>query len=130
MNHTHSQKSPAGITLVDGKVLHRIPLADILFIQSDHIYVRFFLKDGRKILHRAALRSILQQLPARSFRQIHRSHLINLYQVTDYNGKTVELGGRQLSVSRTYRSDLRQALLNMMQLSVQNRNVAVQNKAV
>lgn len=116
---THSNlNSTAGLTLVDGKTRRRISCTDILFIQSEHIYVRFHLRDGSKVLHRGALRDLLRQLPSRFFLQIHRSYIINLHAVSQYRGGVLTIGGEDIPVSRTYRKMLRQALNNPPQVTI------------
>ena len=42
----NTQNSAASITLVEGKVRRRISLSDILFIQSEHIYMRIFQSES------------------------------------------------------------------------------------
>lgn len=126
----NTQNSAASITLVEGKVRRRISLSDILFIQSEHIYMRIFLRDGQKILHRGALRDLIQQLPNRSFLQIHRSYIINLQWVNMYSNGIAQVAGQEIPVSRTYRKIMREALSKALHVSVQNKNRSVQNRAI
>ncbi|MEL6971213.1 MAG: LytTR family DNA-binding domain-containing protein [Bacteroidota bacterium] len=129
MLYPNTPNRTASITLVEGKVRTRIPVQDILFIQSEHIYVRIFLRDGRKILYRSALRDIIRQLPSTSFLQVHRSYIVNLRWIDNHNGNSIAVAQHLLPVSRTYRKILRTTLRNPLQLSVQNRSTAWQYKA-
>lgn len=118
----------ASVTLVEGKLRTRIPLQDILFVQSEHVYVRIFLTDGRKILYRCSLREFIRKLPAQSFLQIHRCYIANLRWISEFNRTNVVLAGQVLPVSRTHRKILRQALRAPRHLTVQNRNTPLQYK--
>lgn len=129
MLYPNTPNRNASITLVEGKLRTRIPLQDILFVQSEHVYVRIFLQNGRKILYRSALRDLVQQLPAHSFLQVHRSYIANLRWVGDFDGKSIALAQHVLPVSRTYRKALKEALRSPRHLTVQNRNMPLQYRA-
>lgn len=118
------------LTLVEGKSSRQIAFNDILYIQAEHVYMRIFLRDGRKILHRGALRNLVQQLPKQAFLQIHRSYIININCIESYRGGIVELAGKEIPVSRTYRKIVRQAWNNTPDMSIQNKNWSVQNRAI
>lgn len=113
-----NSNSATGLILVDGKTRRRISFTDILFIQSEHIYVRLYLRDGSKVLHRGALRDLFRQLPTRFFLQIHRSYIINLHAVSKYRGGVLTIGGEAIPVSRTYRKVLREVLNNPPQVTI------------
>ena len=129
MLYTNTPTYNTSITLVEGKLRTRIPTQNILFIQSEHVYVRIFLQNGRTILYRCALREILQQLPAQSFSQIHRCYIANLRWVNNFDGKCIRLAQHTIPVSRTYRKLIREQLRSPRHLMVQNRNQPLQYKA-
>ena len=91
----------------DGAKLTRVKLEEILAVTSAGNYVEFILADGRRLLMRAPLRSLEQELAPRGFVRTHRSWLVNAKKVTtlkpDGSGDyTVELGRQSVPLSRRF----------------------------
>ncbi|MFK7923748.1 MAG: LytR/AlgR family response regulator transcription factor [Bacteroidia bacterium] len=91
-----------------------IPINTIIRCESEGNYIWVFTKDGNSILATRLLKDVEDLLETHRFMRIHRSHLINLDYVLQYqrgDGGIVKLtDGTELSVSRA-RKD---ALLNML----------------
>jgi len=111
--------------LVQEKELHKlaipthqgyqfIPIEAIMRCESEGNYIRVFTRDGLSILATRLLKEVEDLLESHRFMRIHRSHLINLDYVLQYqrgDGGIVKLtDGTELSVSRS-RKD---ALLNVL----------------
>lgn len=102
-----SPSKPSTFDIRDGAKLTRVKMEEILAITSAGNYVEFILVDGRRLLMRAPLRSVEQELAARGFVRTHRSWLVNASKVTslkpDGSGDyTVELGNHSVPVSRRF----------------------------
>lgn len=83
------------------KLLHMKFLpSSIIFLQADHVYIRIFLADGRKILHRSSLSSFFRQLDPNKFLRTHRSYVVNLDYVVNYSPAEVRLGEHEIPISR------------------------------
>ena len=67
------RKEEKSITLYDGTTSHVISINDILYLQTDHIYVNVHLANGKQIVLRNSLKEMLEQLPKEQFIQTHRS---------------------------------------------------------
>ncbi len=98
------------IALHDGNSRQQLVLRDILFIQADHIYVRIYLADGQRVLHRKSLRELQRFLPAPFFLQIHRSHIVNLTWIGEWDSQEIELAGHRLSISRARKKEVQKEL--------------------
>jgi hypothetical protein len=61
----------------DGAKVLRVPVSDIVAVNSAGNYVEFALADGRKPLMRATLGSVEEALKAHGFVRTHRSWLVN-----------------------------------------------------
>ena len=57
------QQVDKNITLYDGTKNYVIPINDILYLQTDHIYVNVHLSNGKHIVLRNSLKEMLEQLP-------------------------------------------------------------------
>lgn len=91
----------------DGAKLTRVRLEEILAVTSAGNYVEFILADGRRLLMRAPLRGVEDELAPRGFVRTHRSWLVNGRMVTalkpDGSGDyTVEMGAQAVPLSRRF----------------------------
>jgi DNA-binding LytR/AlgR family response regulator len=91
-----------------GQNLKLIPVADVLFFQSDEKYTRVALADG-EALSKTPIRELLDGLDPEVFWQIHRSTIVNAHAIAavtrDFRGQAhVKIKGKDetLVVSRIY----------------------------
>jgi len=91
-----------------GQNLRLIPVAEVLFFQSDEKYTRVVLADGEALI-KTPIRALLDGLDAEVFWQIHRSTLVNANAIAavtrDFRGQAhVKIKGKDesLVVSRIY----------------------------
>jgi two-component system response regulator LytT len=78
----------------------KIPLNDILFIESNGNYIQVVTKK-EKITCRQSLEWAREQLPAYQFIQTHRSFIINSYHIKRVTYKTVYLEDIEVPVSKS-----------------------------
>jgi len=91
-----------------GQQLRLIPVADVLFFQSDEKYTRVVTRDSEALI-KTPIRELLDGLDPEVFWQIHRSTLVNAGAIAgvtrDFRGQAhVKVKGRddELVVSRIY----------------------------
>ncbi len=91
-----------------GQTLRLIPVADVLFFQSDEKYTRVVLADGEALI-KTPIRELLDGLDPDAFWQIHRSTVVNVAAIAgvtrDFRGQAhVKVRGKDetLVVSRIY----------------------------
>jgi len=96
-----NKKETANITVFDGTTNHNILLKDILFLQSEHIYVQIHLKNNQTIVPRISLKDLLAKLPENQFIQTHRSFAINLQNVSSWDNEHIYLQEKTVPVSRS-----------------------------
>lgn len=77
----------------------RLPLDDILYVQSDGDYIVLHLSDGSAPMVLMTLKSLERQLPFDRFCRIHRSYLVNVDKVGGLKGGKVSVAGDQLPLS-------------------------------
>ena len=109
-----AKQAPAALSVIDGAVTHRVPLADIAWAEAAGNYVTLHLR-GRTLLHRTTLGALEGELGP-EFARIHRSRLVRRDAVRRLTGGqsgdfTVMLDdGTELRGSRRFRDGLRSAL--------------------
>ncbi len=96
------------IKATQGQNLRLIPVADVLFFQSDEKYTRVVTADSEALI-KTPIRELLDGLDPGTFWQIHRSTLVNVHAIAavtrDFRGQAhVRIKGKDeaLVVSRIY----------------------------
>lgn len=91
------------------RALRRLPLSDILFLESIGNYVRLHTLQER-IVARSTMKDLLAALPVAGFVRIHKSFVINLRHIARIATDAVTMSdSTRLPISRTYRNALKHA---------------------
>ncbi|QMW05282.1 LytR/AlgR family response regulator transcription factor [Spirosoma foliorum] len=91
--------------------LHKIALADILFIEGldDYLKIHFQSEKGaanRPIVARMTMKAMLERLPSDRFSRVHRSYIVPLQRIEAVRNKTILLEGREIPIGASYETDL------------------------
>lgn len=93
------------IDVFDGKVIHSLDIDEILYIKADHVYAQVVLLDGKSIHTRKSIKQLLNDLKGNIMIQVHRSYLVNRYQIKLRSQNQITLSNNQsIPVSRTKRN--------------------------
>jgi DNA-binding LytR/AlgR family response regulator len=97
------------ITASQGKQTKLVMIQDVVYFQSDNKYTRVATRDGGDVLIRTPIRRLLDELDPGTFRQVHRSTVVNLAEVAtlvrDDTGRgTIRLKSRpeEIAVSEAF----------------------------
>ena len=83
---------------------HKIPYADILYVEAVGCYCDIHLRNRTAPLAVVKrLAEFEEFLPERLFVRVHRSHVVSLRAVTKFVGNTVWLGNLSLPIGEKYR---------------------------
>ena len=85
-----------------------IKLSDILYFESDNSYVRIITDKG--IYSERNNMSELEKSLRGDFIRIHRSYLVNLNYISEYNSTHVYVNEKAIPISRKYKLQLKEAL--------------------
>ncbi len=80
----------------------RINFSDIRFIESIADYIKIHLQE-RNVLTRETISNIESKLPQNDFLRIHRSYIVGIKNIESFTTEYIEMGKRQLPISRSYR---------------------------
>ncbi|MFY0593100.1 LytR/AlgR family response regulator transcription factor [Roseivirga sp.] len=89
----------------------KLSVGAILYIESFSDYLKIHTNEGL-IVTRETLSNLQERLPQNQFLRIHRSYLIHVKAVTSFTKETVEIGGAELSISRSYKAAAQKRLTN------------------
>jgi DNA-binding LytR/AlgR family response regulator len=87
----------------------KVYLKELHYVQALGDYVKL-ITDEDNLVVLSTMKSFEKILPTDQFLRIHKSYIINLTKVENYNSKTVELGKESLPLSRNRKTDLVEAL--------------------
>jgi DNA-binding LytR/AlgR family response regulator len=86
-----TRRDRATASIRDGTKTHRVPTAEILWLQAADDYCEVHLADGRKLLSTLALSQTLETLPG-DFVRVHKSYAVNAEHVVTIGPRP---GGRR-----------------------------------
>ncbi len=106
-----SVEAEQGVNLVirSGRVLHKIPQVNILWIEVDGNYSTIFTTDGRKMVMKESLKRLTPQLDARLFTRCQRSTIVNVQAIESIDMKNAEVvmpNGTTLKIGNAYKKEL------------------------
>ncbi|MDQ8004231.1 MAG: LytTR family DNA-binding domain-containing protein [Pedobacter sp.] len=114
------QKGVNRITLPSGQGYRLVDVDDIIHIEADSNYSIFHLKNAEKITVSKVLKDYEEILPEERFMRIHKSSIVNLKYVKEYNNKNGLMlslsNGENIMVSRRRASDFFEKMKNYGQL--------------
>lgn len=99
------QQAKQALLVRADRKLHRLPWADIRYLEAYGDYVKIHLAD-QLITPKEKLSQLEQQLPQDVFQRIHRSYIIALAAVSYVEGNQVRLADRYLPISAQYKDIL------------------------
>ena len=83
----------------------RISYSEILYVESLSDYLKIHLKD-KTVVTRETIVNIDAKLPQNDFIRIHRSYIVALNAIESFTNEFIEIGKKQLPISRSYKSDV------------------------
>lgn len=93
----------------------KIYFKDIIFIEMINRKSYLYKINGKKYETTYSIQYWINKLPSQFFVQIHRSFIVNMNMISNYNTKQIILiNGREISLSRKYRDFFKKSYLNFM----------------
>ena len=92
------------------KLLKKVTIQDILFIESMGNYVLIHTSSSKEITY-SPLKSLLEFLPDNLFIQVHRSYIVQTSKVQAIEGNMLIIGTHKIPIARNLRDEVLNALL-------------------
>ncbi len=106
MNYTQPKDS---LFLKDGDIFHKVLVQDILYLESDNIYLSIYTAKKKYVVRRK-LDDFIAEYAVNIFLRIHRSYAINLNHLETINSLSVNVGGMEVPLQKPYKQKLLKAL--------------------
>ncbi len=104
-----NESDPFLFLKVDRKMV-KVYLKDITYIESLKDYVRVKTEDGKEIVSLQKISYLEKKLPSDCFVRTHKSYIISLKKISAYTNSTIEVGGMEIPIGRSYKSEVMKAL--------------------
>ncbi len=93
------------IFVKQNELMCKILIQDILYLEADRNYCQVYTHDKNYLLVNT-LKNMEDKLPADSFQRIHRSFIVNLNHVNEFNHNHLTVGNKILPMSKELRAAL------------------------
>ena len=100
-----NEVSQEHIFIRDNKVIRKILLNEICWLESKGDYVKIITTRAQYIIH-STLKNMEEKLPVNDFVRIHRSYLIPITKIDYIEDGVAYIQGTPLPVSETYKNEL------------------------
>ena len=120
VERVHARRpAPTSTVTVDGKdahlllradrKMHKLPLDDILYIESEKDYITVRTREG-SVTARMTMSALEELLPGDRFLRIHRGYIVSIARIDAFTSHSVEIGSHELTIGRNYRAAVLHAL--------------------
>jgi two-component system response regulator LytT len=104
LEEKQSQIEKGYFTIRSNRQTSRVSFEELLYIESLADYIQIHRIQGSPITSKEKISHMETVLPDH-FIRIHRSFIVNSRKVSNYTREHVEIGGKELPISRTYKKD-------------------------
>jgi len=108
LNTNNTSSKNDFIILKENKALHKVMVADILFVEAYGDYVKVHLEDKFITTH-STLSRFVEQLP-KYFIKTHKSFSINLNKMRALSGNQITVDSHNVPIGQTYKAQVLKAL--------------------
>jgi DNA-binding LytR/AlgR family response regulator len=84
------------------KKIHKVLLADILYLEGLGDYVKVHFKDRFLLVHET-LQNLQSRLPEPAFYRIHKSFIVSFNKFSYIEGNQIQIGDQSIPIGNTYR---------------------------
>ncbi len=93
------------IFIKEGHLFHKVEIKDILYIESDNVYLNLYTA-RKNYLVRSKLEDFISGIGKSDFVRVHRSFAINLKHLETIHELNVRVGGKEVPMQKVYRQEL------------------------
>ncbi|MFW5890425.1 MAG: LytR/AlgR family response regulator transcription factor [Marinilabiliaceae bacterium] len=93
---------PGCLFLRNGAHYTKVRFDDILWLEADSNYTVIHTRD-EKFTYSSVLKNFEEKLPKEDFVRVHRSYIVNLKNVTGFEGNMLLIGEKQIPVNKSCR---------------------------
>ena len=101
----NSASLSTSIFVKSGYRMEKIEFEDILYIENQKDYVKFYLENQKEpVSSLMSMQSLDEKLPAKLFMRVHRSFIVNLDKIKTIERNCIVFGKEYIPVSESYKA--------------------------
>lgn len=100
---------PRAFTIISERKQVRLEENRVMYIESLSDYVKVHQQEGSPLISKATISS-LEAMLSNDFVRIHRSYLVNKHFVESFNNEKLQIAGKEMNITRKYKSTALEAL--------------------
>jgi len=100
----------AFIFVKSDKVMIKVVLSDITYIESLRNYVAIYLINGKMVKTMNTISNIEEKLPENHFMRVHRSFIIAIDKIGSFTSGSIKINGQIIPIGRQYKDIVKQKL--------------------
>ncbi len=79
---------------------------DILYLESDNVYIHVHTMNNNKLLVRSTLQNYIDIMGTKHFFRVHRSYVVNTNYIDTINSESVFIKAKEIPIGRAFRDEL------------------------
>ncbi len=92
---------------------YRLNLDRVEYVEAYGNYVKIHYSDGSWTIGNCSIKSIEEQLSSSDFCRIHRSYIVQIDRVSNFNSVNLEINSKILPIGRHYKKDFESRLIKL-----------------
>jgi DNA-binding LytR/AlgR family response regulator len=86
------------------KTMIKVLLKDILYIESLKDYIRIFLENGKSLMTKQKISTMIELLPDKNFIRVHKSYIVNIEKIKTLSPTNIGLADKMIPIGRSYKA--------------------------
>ncbi len=109
--NNNNSNTEAFVYLKVDRIMQKVFVDDILYIESWKDYIKVFLTTGKNVLVKQSISAMENLLSDHKFLRIHRSYIVSTDKIAGYNALTIKINSTEIPIGRLYK----QAVMEVLQ---------------
>jgi DNA-binding LytR/AlgR family response regulator len=86
--------------------IRKIDVSEILYVEGKDNYIKLHFDNGKNLLVRMSMKTLMEQLPDGRFVRVHRSYIVPKQKVSAFRNKTIYINSIDIPTSALYMEDV------------------------
>jgi DNA-binding LytR/AlgR family response regulator len=109
--NNNNSNTEAFVYLKVDRIMQKVFVDDILYIESWKDYIKVFLTTGKNVLVKQSISAMENLLSDHKFLRVHRSYIVSTDKIEGYNALTIKINSTEIPIGRLYK----QAVMEVLQ---------------
>lgn len=86
------------------KTMIKVLLKDIKYLESLKDYIRIFLDNGKSLMTKQKISTMIELLPDNKFIRVHKSYIVNIEKIKTLSPTNIGLTDKMIPIGRSYKA--------------------------